>query len=121
MIIKIKGTDRVILTTDSIEAAGTNEPRGRFSDTEYIIEDGVAKLTDRSAFAGSIATGDVLIRTLTKECGYGIPESVKMLTKNPAKLFSLNKGEIKKGFDADIIAFDRDINVTDVFVMGNKI
>ena len=121
MIIKIKGTDRVILTTDSIEAAGTNEPRGRFSDTEYIIEDGVAKLTDRSAFAGSIATGDVLIRTLTKECGYGIPESVKMLTKNPAKLFLLNKGEIKKGFDADIIAFDDDINVSDVFVMGNKI
>lgn len=121
MIIKIKGSDKVILTTDSIEAAGTEDLRGRFSDTEYIIEDGVAKLTDRSAFAGSIATADVLIRTLTKECGYCIPESVKMLTENPAKLLGLKKGEIRDGFDADIVIFDEEINVSDVFVMGKKI
>lgn len=121
MIIKIKGTDKVILTTDSLDVAGSDQKEGYYSDTHYIIEDGVAKLYDRSAFAGSVATADVLIRTLTKECGYGVAESVKMLTKNPAKLFGLNKGELKAGYDADIVVFDGDINVESVFVMGKKI
>ena len=120
MIVKIKGSDRVILTTDSLEVAGTDAKSGRFSDTEYIIEDGVAKLPNRSAFAGSIATADVLVRTLTKQCGFGVAESVKMLTKNPAALFKLTKGELKAGLDADIVVFDDDINVSDVFVMGKK-
>ena len=43
-----------------------------------------------------------------------------MLTAVPAELFSLNKGAIKTGLDADIIVFDGDITVSDVFVMGKK-
>ena len=121
MIIKIKGTDGVILTTDSLDVAGSDVKCGNYSDTAFIIEDGVAKLPDRSAFAGSVATANVLIRTLTKECGFGVAESVKMLTKNPAKLFGLNKGELSEGYDADIVVFDDDINVSDVFVLGEKV
>ena len=121
MILKIKGTDRVILTTDSIDVAATDAPEGSYGETHYIIEDGVAKLYDRSAFAGSIATCDRLIRTLTEECGVGIVEAVKMLTKNPATLLGLNKGEIKQGKDADLIIFDDKIQVSDVFVMGKKV
>ena len=120
MIIKIKGTDNVILTTDSLNMTGVDVKESNYGDTQYVIEDGVAKLPDRSAFAGSIATADVLIRTLTKDCGYSVPESVKMLTKNPAKLFGLNKGELKAGKDADVVVFVGDINVSDVFVMGKR-
>ena len=122
MIVRIKGTDRLIVTTDSIDLTGTDQTELN-SDitTGYIIEDGVAKLRDRSAFAGSIATGDVLIRTLTKECGLGMAESVKMLTKNPAKLLGLKKGILERGYDADIVVFDDDIGVSDVFVLGKRI
>ena len=44
-----------------------------------------------------------------------------MLTENPAKLLGINKGKIEIGKDADIIVFESDINVSDVFVMGKKI
>ena len=37
----------------------------------------------------------------------------------PAKLFSLNKGMLKEGFDADIAVFDENINIEKVFVGGN--
>lgn len=116
MIIKIKGTDKVALITDSLEIAGTDVKEGVMSGTEFIVEDGVCKLKDRSAFAGSVATADCLIRTLVKECGYSIPTAVKMLTEIPAKILGINKGEIAVGKDADIIVFDHNINVLNCFV-----
>ena len=120
MIIKIKGTDRVILITDSLEIAGTDITEGVMSGTEFIVEDGVCKLRDRSAFAGSVATADMLIRTLVFSCGFDIPTATKMLTEVPAKLLNVNKGVLSVGKDADIVAFDDEINVTDVFVGGKK-
>lgn len=123
MIIKIKGTDKVALITDSLEIAGTDITEGVMSGTEFIVEDGVCKLKDRSAFAGSVATADKLIQTLTKECGYEIPTAVKMLTEIPAKILKIDdkKGVLAKGKDADIIVFDEEIKITDVFVGGEKI
>ncbi|MBQ7770235.1 MAG: N-acetylglucosamine-6-phosphate deacetylase [Clostridia bacterium] len=121
MIVKIKGTDRVALITDSLEIAGTDIKEGVMSGTEFIVEDGVCKLKDRSAFAGSVATADVLIRTLVNECDFSVPTAVKMLTEVPAKILGVNKGALAAGKDADIIVFDDEICVTDLFVGGTKI
>ena len=121
MIIKIKGTDKVALITDSLEIAGTDITEGVMSGTEFIVEDGVCKLKDRSAFAGSVATADCLIRTLVNDCGYTIPTAVKMLTEVPAKILKVNKGELAVGKDADVIVFDDKIKITDVFAGGKKI
>ena len=121
MIIKIKGTDKIILTTDSSYVAGSDIKEGNLTGTPFIVEDGVCKLLDRSAFAASCATANVLIRTLVKDCGVSIPTAVKMLTKNPAKLLSLNTGVLESGKDADVIVFDGDINVKKVFVLGKAI
>ena len=121
MIIKIKGTDKVALITDSLEIAGTDITEGVMSGTEFIVEDGVCKLKDRSAFAGSVATADCLIRTLVNECGYSIPTAVKMLTEVPATILKLNKGSIAEGKDADIVVFDEEISLSKVFVNGQLV
>lgn len=121
MIIKIKGVDKVALITDSLEIAGTNIREGVMSNTEFIVEDGVCKLKDRSAFAGSIATADVLIRTLVKGCGLDISSAVKMLTEVPSRILKLNKGTLARGKDADIVVFDEEIIVSDIFVSGKKV
>ena len=121
MIIKIKGTDKVALITDSLEIAGTDITEGVMSGTEFIVEDGVCKLKDRSAFAGSVATADRLIQTLVRECGFEIPVAVKMLTEVPAKILNVNKGVLAKGKDADIVVFDESIKIDDLFVGGSKI
>lgn len=121
LIIKIKGTDKVALITDSLEIAGTDIKEGVMSGTEFIVEDGVCKLKDRSAFAGSVATADMLIKTLVKDCGYEVPTAVKMLTEVPAKILKVHKGVLEKGYDADVVVFDEEFNVTDVFVGGKKV
>ena len=119
LIYKIKGSDRLILVTDSLSLAGTNQTRARMQNTDFIIEDGVCKLLDRSAFAGSIATSDRLVRVAVKEAGIPITEAVKMLTENPARIMGLeSKGELAAGKDADIVIFDEDITVKQVFAKG---
>lgn len=122
LIYKIKGPDRIALVTDSLALAGTERTHGWMQSTEFIIEDGVCKLTDRSAFAGSIATADRLVRVAVKEAGFPLPEAVKMITKTPARILGLsNKGAIEAGRDADFVVFDEDIRIRDVFAKGNKI
>lgn len=118
MIVKIKGVNKVALITDSLEIAGTDIVSGIMSGTEFIVEDGVCKLKDRSAFAGSIATADRLIRIMVNDCGYDILTAVKMLTEVSAEILNLKKGKIKNGYDADIVVFDNDIKISSVFVNG---
>lgn len=121
MIVQIKGAKETILCTDSLAIAGSEIKEGIMSGVEFVVEDGVCKLKDRTAFAGSIATADRLIYTLVKACGYSIPFAVSMLTETPAQILRINKGVISKGKDADIVVFDSDINIKGVFVGGGKV
>lgn len=123
LILKLKGTDKVSLITDAMRAAS-------MPDGEYVLgskdcgnvcvkENGVAKLPDRSAFAGSVATTDMLVRTLYKKVGVSLEETIRMITKNPAKIMGLDsKGVVKEGYDADIVIFDDDINIQYVILDG---
>ena len=122
LIYQIKGADRIALVTDSLALAGTEQTHGFMQDTEFIIEDGVCKLMDRSAFAGSIATADRLVRVAVKEAGISLPDAVKMITLTPARIMGLtNKGRLAVGMDADIAVFDEDIRVQAVFAKGEMI
>ncbi len=121
LIIKNKGIQNIALITDSLAVTGTGVTEGIMEATEFIVEDGVCKLRDRSAFAGSIATSDRLIRVMRDEVGLKIYEAVSMLTAVPAEIMGLNKGLLKEDFDADIIVFDDSVTVSDVFVMGKKV
>jgi N-acetylglucosamine-6-phosphate deacetylase len=121
LIVKIKGVDRLALITDSLAVAGTGITEGFSLGTAYIIEDGVCKLADRSAFAGSIATADMLIRVVTQKAGLSLTDAVHMMTAVPARIMGLNKGILAPGKDADIVAFDDNINITAAFVMGKKV
>ena len=121
MIVKIKGIDRVAAVTDSLSVAGSPATCGVMSGVEYIIEDGVAKLSDRSAFAGSVATADVLLRVLVNECGFTLSEASTMLSATPARLFGLNKGRLEVGLDSDIVVLDKNFEVQKVFVNGSLV
>lgn len=127
LLLKIKGAERISLVTDSMRAAGMPEGQsilGGLADGQpVIVEDGVAKLLDRSAFAGSVATADRLVRTMVREAGCSIPEAVRMMTENPARVMGIarRKGSILPGKDADIVIFDDDINVQKTIIAGKTI
>lgn len=122
LIYKIKGAERIAMVTDSLALAGSKEKHGFMQSTEFIIEDGVCKLMDRSAFAGSIATADTLLSVAVKEAGIPLSAAVRMITETPAKIMGLTeKGSLLPGFDADIVVFDSDINIKKVFARGREV
>ncbi|MBE6593345.1 MAG: N-acetylglucosamine-6-phosphate deacetylase [Ruminococcaceae bacterium] len=122
LIYKIKGADRIALITDSLALAGTDQKHGFMQDTEFIIEDGVCKLMDRSAFAGSIATADRLLRVAVKEANIPLLDAVKMITETPASIMKLSsKGRLSCGMDADIAIFDENVSIKAVFARGELI
>jgi N-acetylglucosamine-6-phosphate deacetylase len=63
---------------------------------------------------------DTLVRVV-KDCGFSVQDAVTMACRTPAAILNVKKGVIKESYDADIIVFDDDINVSDVFVMGKKL
>lgn len=121
MILKVKGKERVALITDSLAIAGTDIQEGEMSGTAFLVEDGVCKLRDRSAFAGSVATADRLVRVLVYDCGVSVCDAVGMITDVPARILQVRKGRLARGYDADIAVFDEKITVRAVFADGKKV
>ncbi len=124
LIYKVKGVDRIALITDAMRAAGMGEGESilgsKKNGLKVIVEDGVAKLPDRSSFAGSVATTDRLIRTMVNVAGISLIEAVRMMTLTPARIMKIDKhkGSLSIGKDADIVIFDDHINIQSAIIGG---
>ena len=127
LVYKIKGTDRTALITDAMRAAGTGVSESVLgnihSGLKVIVEDGVAKLPDRSSFAGSIATADRLVRTMISMADVSLTDAIKMITVTPARILGISdhKGSLSVGKDADIVLFDNDITISMTIIKGEII
>ncbi len=126
-VYKFKGPDRTALCTDSMRGAGMPDGESILGSLEkgqkVIIEDGVAKLPDRTAFAGSVATTDRLVRTMVQLAEVPLVDAVKMMTLTPARIMKIDgaKGSIEVGKDADFVIFDENIDVSHTIIEGKVI
>ena len=127
LIYKIKGADRTALITDAMRGAGMPEGESTLGSLKnglkVIIEDGVAKMPDRTSFAGSVATFDRLVRNMVTLADVSLLEAVRMASTTPARIMGVEhrKGLIAKGKDADIVFFDKDINISMTMVGGKVV
>ena len=121
LVHKFKGRGRICLITDAL--AITESPDGSSFDPRIVIENGVCKLRDGSAIAGSCATMDRLIRTAVKDAGLPLEDVSRMISETPGLIMGIydRKGSICKRKDADIIILDKNINLTHVIAMGREV
>lgn len=121
LIYKQKGVERTALITDALACAASNSQTA--FDPRVIIEDGVCKLADRSAIAGSIATMDRLVKTAVQKAGIPLEDVARMASETPARIMGVydRKGSLAHGKDADIMMFDKDLNLTGVIQMGREV
>ena len=126
LIYKIKGPSKIALVTDSMRGAGQTSGESIMGSLKngqkVVIEDGVAKLLDRTAFAGSVATTDRLVRTVIKQAQIPLLDAVRMMTATPAQILRFDrKGSLVEGKDADVLIFDDDIAIEKTIAMGEVI
>ena len=126
LIYKCKDADSICATTDSMRAAGLPEGPSILGPlvggTDVIVEDGIAKMPDKTSFAGSVCTTDRMVRTLMEHVGLSLPKAVKASSLLPARFMGLDSttGSIEVGKQADLIIFDEHISIHNVFVSGQS-
>lgn len=124
MAYRFIGPERLALVTDAMRAAGQGFGESVLGSLargqRVLVEDGVAKMPDRRAFAGSVCTADRLVKNMVRLAGATLPDAVKMATETPARIIGLQDkaGRVEPGRRADLVLFDEEISVKLVMVDG---
>lgn len=107
-----------------MRAAGMPEGESILGNREtglrVLVEDGVAKLPERSSFAVSVATADRLVRVMLEKGKVPLVDVVRMITETPDRIMKLQHqiGSLQPGMDADIVIFDEEIRVQKTILKG---
>ena len=124
LIYKVKGPYKTALITDAMRAAGMPEGESilgnKKTGLKVIVEDNVAKLPDKTAFAGSVATADRLVRNMVQMADVPLLHAVLMMSTTPARIMGIGdrKGSLLVGKDADIVLFDENIHIQKTIIRG---
>lgn len=124
---KCKGPDRLVLVTDSMRAvdmpdgeywfgpAGTGERVRKF--------DGVGVTVEGTALASGAMGMDHCVRTMHRDAKVPLPEVVRMASLTPARILGVEEkiGSLEAGKRADLVVLDRDLNVRQVYVSGERV
>lgn len=126
MALQCKGPGDVVLITDSNIGAGLPPARFMFGQDEVEIKypGGPARMTENSRFpcglAGSGLTMDRVVRNAVEMLGIELPQAIRMVSANPARVLGLEsrKGKIVEGYDADLVLMSKNLEVEQTFVAG---
>jgi len=120
LLVRVKGSERVVLVTDAIRAAGMPDGEYALGKQHVIVKDGVSRLRSGD-LAGSTLTMDRAVRNMMKLVGTPLQTAVKMATINPAVVINVdkNKGSLEPDKDADIVIIDDEISVYMAIAKGN--
>lgn len=112
LIVKTKGTDRVIIITDATGSID-DEGEGRDARDVRIImsNENSPTAAGRELLSGSLLTLNRAVRNMMNHTGVGIVEACKMASLNPARLLGMDReiGSLETGKRADILAVTDEI------------
>ena len=110
--------EKLILITDAMRAGcmkcGTYDLGGRrveVSEGKAVLEDGT--------LAGSVLKMNEALANMRKHTSMDRIEAINSATKIPARKLGIKKGELKEGYDADIVIFDEKFSIISTIVNGD--
>ncbi|PZG32264.1 N-acetylglucosamine-6-phosphate deacetylase [Listeria ivanovii] len=119
LIHKIKGPDKVVLTTDALQAMGVGDGAYIFGGHQVTVKEGIARLED-GTLASSTVTMNKSLR-LSTEFGINLQDSIQMATSTPATILGMeNLGQIEEGYMADLVLLDNKFEVLCTWINGEK-
>ncbi len=119
ILIRCLGTERLVLITDAIIAAGFKDGQYNLVGNEVFVKDGRATLSN-GTLAGSIVTLNQCVRNVHQLAGSPLLEAVKMASLNACRAmgFADRLGAIYPGKDASLTVIDEEVNVYLTMVKG---
>jgi len=116
LVQKVK-KEKLILITDAMRAGcmkcGTYDLGGRRVE----VNEGKAMLDD-GTLAGSVLKMNDALSNMSKHTSMDLVEIINAVTKIPARKLGIPKGELREGYDADIVIFDENFSIISTIVNG---
>ncbi len=116
LVQKVK-KEKLILITDAMRAGcmkcGTYDLGGRSVE----VDEGKAVLED-GTLAGSVLKMNDALSNMRTHTSMSLVEIINSVTKIPASKLGIPKGELRKGYDADIVIFDENFSIISTIVSG---
>jgi len=111
--------DRAALITDAISAAGTTEGMVMLGEQNVNVQEGVARVVESGALAGSLLTMRDALAHAVFDCGIDLATASRAASLAPARALGLfDRGEIAHSMRADLVAVDDQLQVYRVMRAG---
>lgn len=113
--------ERLCVVSDSTPGAGSPEgTRYRMGQVEYLVGSRVGLTLDGTSFGGSTTLLGETLPVLVNRLGLPVHEAVAMTSRRPATIAGAGDrlGRLKPGYQADLVALSRTLQVEAVAVGG---
>lgn len=120
LALKLKGTKGVAIITDGTGLTGLPPGPYSFMGGDIVLEEQIAYVADRSAFAGTASTMDHCVRVARESMDLSLEETFRMASLTPAQILGITdwKGSLEAGKDADVVILDDDLRVIQTVARG---
>ena len=112
--------EQLILITDAMRAGCMREGTYNLGGQEVRVRGKHAMLSD-GTLAGSVLQMNEALKNMVMHTEMTLPETVYSVTQAPARKLGLSKGELKSGYDADLVIFDEDFSIISTIVAGETV
>ena len=121
ILTKIKESEKIVLITDAMRAAGLKDGTYDLGGQEVIVAKGQARLKD-GTLASSVLTMDKAVKNMVNKVGIQLPKAIQMASFNPARSIGIDdkKGSLEPGKDADIVILNKNLE-TELSIVAGKI
>ncbi|EAG9221499.1 N-acetylglucosamine-6-phosphate deacetylase [Listeria monocytogenes] len=117
LIHKIKGPDKMVLTTDALQAMGVGDGEYIFGGHQVTVKEGIARLKDGTLASSTVTMNKSL--KLSNEFGIHLQDAIQMAASTPAAILGMNNfGRIEKGYIADLVLLDKNFEVLTTWIDG---
>ena len=114
--------DRILFVTDAMAATGQADGDYMLGELAVRVTDGVARLVEGGALAGSTLTMDAAFRRAVTECGFTPADAVLAASVNPARMLDRSDiGTLRVGGRADMVWLDEAFVLQQVWQRGRVV
>jgi N-acetylglucosamine-6-phosphate deacetylase len=118
LVYKMK-KEKLILITDAMRAGCMKSGSYDLGGHRVEVEENKAILED-GTLAGSVLKMNEALKNMMQYTSMSLIEVVNSVTRLPAQKLGMKKGELKTGYDADIVIFDEDFSIISTIVNGER-